>query len=63
MSEQFDKNDNSVSARVLIVDDMPVNRTILSSMLTTMGISCDLAASGSECLDMCVGTAYTYYVF
>ncbi|MBR2530724.1 MAG: response regulator [Lachnospiraceae bacterium] len=58
MSEQFDKNDNSVSARVLIVDDMPVNRTILSSMLTTMGISCDLAASGSECLDMCVGTAY-----
>jgi CheY-like chemotaxis protein len=32
---------------------MPVNRTILSSILTTMGISCDLAESGRECLAMC----------
>ena len=46
------------SARVLIVDDMPVNTAILSSMLTTMGISCDLAESGQECLDMCRKNRY-----
>ena len=40
-------------ARVLIVDDMPVNNAILSSMLMTMGVSCDLAQSGQECLEKC----------
>lgn len=45
-------------AKVLIVDDMPVNRTILSSMLTTMGISCDLAESGMECLEKCIDDDY-----
>ncbi len=50
--EQFTKHAND-RARVLIVDDMPVNRTILSSMLSTLGISCDLAGSGAECLDLC----------
>ena len=49
---------NPKSAHILIVDDMPVNRTILSSMITTMGISCDLAQSGQECLDMCRTTNY-----
>ncbi len=46
------------SARILIVDDMPINRTILSSMLTTLGISCDLAESGRECLDLCKANTY-----
>ncbi len=45
-------------ARVLIVDDMLVNRTILSSMLSTMGIDCDLAESGQECLDKCARNSY-----
>ena len=49
---------NSKSAHILIVDDMPVNRTILSSMITNMGITCDLAQSGQECLDMCLKTTY-----
>ena len=45
-------------ARILIVDDMPVNRTILSSILTTMGVICDLAQSGQECLDLCGKNIY-----
>ena len=46
------------SARILIVDDMAINRTILSSMLTTLGISCDLAESGRECIDLCHKNSY-----
>ncbi|HCM92866.1 MAG TPA: hypothetical protein DIS78_09910 [Lachnospiraceae bacterium] len=53
MSKQEFGQENRKCARVLIVDDMAVNRTILSSMLMTMGISCDLAESGEECLDLC----------
>ena len=45
-------------ARILIVDDMPVNTAILSSMLATMGVSCDLAQSGQECLEMCRKHSY-----
>ncbi len=58
MSNRENRQENKNSARILIVDDMAVNRTILSSMLTTMGISCDLAESGSECLELC--STYTY---
>ena len=63
MAEQDIQNINTETghtgkARVLIVDDMPVNRTILSSMLSTLGISCDLAASGRECLDLCHRNTY-----
>ena len=46
MSKQEIGQENRKCARILIVDDMAVNRTILSSMLMTMGISCDLAESG-----------------
>ncbi len=46
------------SAHVLIVDDMPVNTAILSSMLSTMDIACDLAGSGQECLDKCRKNRY-----
>ncbi len=58
MSKQETGQENRRSARVLIVDDMAVNRTILSSVLTTMGISCDLAESGNECLNMCHKNTY-----
>ncbi|MCR5686877.1 MAG: response regulator [Lachnospiraceae bacterium] len=51
-------NEGLGSAKVLIVDDMAINRSILSSMLSTMGISCDLAESGQECLDMCRNVTY-----
>ena len=58
MSKQETGQENRRSARVLIVDDMAVNRTILSSVLTTMGICCDLAESGNECLNMCHKNTY-----
>ena len=51
------KKHNS-NAKILIVDDMPVNRTILSSILTSLGISCDLAGSGQECIDLCRKCTY-----
>ena len=44
---------NDKASRVLIVDDMPVNRMILSSLLASNGVACDLAESGRECLDLC----------
>ena len=37
-------------SRVLIVDDMRVNRLILSSLLASNGVQSDLAESGDECL-------------
>ncbi len=39
--------------RVLIIDDMPINRIVLSSLLATHGVMSDQAESGSECLDLC----------
>ncbi len=57
MTEQ-QNNSHASNARILIVDDMPINRTILSSMLTTLGISCDLAGSGKECLELCRTNTY-----
>jgi len=58
MTENESVQTHSSNTRVLIVDDMPINRTILSSMLTNMGISCDLAGSGQECLDLCRTNSY-----
>ena len=44
--------------RVLIVDDMRVNRMILSSLLASSDIASDLATSGRECLDLCRENSY-----
>ncbi len=41
------------SAYVLVVDDMAINRSILSSMLSSFGVNSDLAGSAAECLDCC----------
>ncbi|MCR5404081.1 MAG: response regulator [Butyrivibrio sp.] len=46
------------ASRVLIVDDMPINRMILSSMLATNGVLSDQAQSGQECLELCEKTNY-----
>lgn len=43
---------NNAAARVLIVDDMPVNRMILSSLLASRGVVSDQADGGLMCLDM-----------
>ena len=45
-------------ARVLIVDDMRVNRMILSSLLAANGVASDLAESGEECLKLCRENKY-----
>lgn len=38
--------------KVLVVDDLELNRTILFERLTTWGIHCTLASSGDEALDV-----------
>lgn len=49
--------DNKAS-RVLIVDDMPINRMIISSLLATNGVLSDQVESGEECLKMCSKKEY-----
>ena len=44
--------DNKAS-RVLIVDDMPINRMIIASLLATNGVISDQAEGGEECIRMC----------
>ena len=49
------KTENS---KVLIVDDVHINRMILSSLLASHGVSSDLAEGGQECLDLCEKNDY-----
>jgi len=41
------------NAYVLVVDDMEINRSILSSMLSSFDVQSDLAGSAAECLECC----------
>ncbi|MCR4655240.1 MAG: response regulator [Lachnospiraceae bacterium] len=50
--------DDHSRSRVLIVDDMRVNRLILSSLLSSGGIDSDLAEGGAECLRLCRDNKY-----
>ena len=57
-SEQNRENNQSpdntnMPPRVLVVDDMPINCMILSSMLHSHGITSDMAGSGEECIELC----------
>ncbi|MCR5734222.1 MAG: response regulator [Lachnospiraceae bacterium] len=40
------------------MDDMQVNCSILSSMLSSCGILCDTALSGKECIELCRTNSY-----
>ncbi|WP_260427046.1 sensor histidine kinase [Burkholderia cenocepacia] len=48
----------SVSARVLVVDDHPVNRTLLQGQLVTLGYAADAAEEGASALRRCADTRY-----
>ena len=52
------ENNKASTARVLIVDDMRVNRLILSSMLAAHGVESEMADSGAQCLELCRNNAY-----
>jgi CheY-like chemotaxis protein len=45
-------------SRVLIVDDMRINRIVLASILATHGISSDQAENGIECIELCKDNDY-----
>ena len=45
-------------ARVLIVDDVPINCMILSSLLASGGVESDIAGGGQECLKLCQEKEY-----
>ena len=49
---------SEIVARVLIVDDAPINRMILSSMLDSYGVNSDEAENGKECLTLCREHSY-----
>lgn len=44
--------------RVLIVDDMNINRIVLSSLLASHGVFSDQAENGKECLELCKNKDY-----
>ena len=46
------------ASRVLIVDDMPINRIILSSLLASNGVESDMAEGGAQCVRMCAENDY-----
>ena len=46
------------SSRVIIVDDMVINRMIISSLLAGNGIKADQAESGRECIELCKKNNY-----
>lgn len=43
----------NTKSRVLIVDDMRINRIVLASILATHGITSDQAENGIECINLC----------
>ena len=45
-------------SRVLIVDDMSINRLVLSSLLATHGVMSDQAENGTECIELCEKNDY-----
>ncbi len=49
---------DNYSAYVLVVDDMAINRSILSSMLASFNVRSDLAGSAAECLECCRKRTY-----
>lgn len=44
--------DNNMNCKVLIVDDMRINRMILASLLASKGVESDLCESGQECIEL-----------
>lgn len=44
--------DKSGASRVVIVDDMVINRMIIASLLSSNGVASDQAESGRECLEL-----------
>ncbi len=46
------------TTRVLVVDDHPLNRTLLIGMLRVLGVVCDEAADGQEAVAKAAATPY-----
>ena len=44
--------------RILIVDDLPANRRLLSLIVSGLGYAADEACSGTEAVDLCSRDAY-----
>lgn len=50
--------EEQVSSKVLIVDDVPINCMILSSLLASNGVTSDIADGGKACIELCKKNAY-----
>ena len=53
--EVFDRN-----LRVLIVEDIEVNQTLIRRMLEELGLESDVAGNGAECLRLLEGRSYDF---
>ena len=51
LSDDQEKNNWCSETRILLVEDNPVNQYVAKSMLTKLGVQCDLANNGIEALD------------
>jgi CheY-like chemotaxis protein len=49
-----------LSPLALVVDDNPVNRKVLASLLRNLGVGCDTAASGEEALRFFAAQSYSW---
>lgn len=56
-----EKTEGFAGMRLLIVDDMAVNREIASMFLTQMGFVCDMAENGKEAVEMVASSEHCTY--
>lgn len=56
--EKYRVSFTAEDARILVVDDTPINLSVIRSLLKETKVNIDTASSGSECLEMIKDTAY-----
>jgi len=55
---KYEASFTAPTARILVVDDVKMNLTVMKGLLKQTGINIDMAMSGQECLDMIKNTQY-----
>ena len=56
--EKYRVSFTAEDARILVVDDTPINLSVIRSLLKETKVNIDTASSGAECLEMIKDTAY-----
>ena len=56
--KEYHEKFHAPQAKILVVDDVPINLTVMKNLLKATMVSIDTATSGAECLEMCKEQAY-----